>query len=1230
MLFKGIFERKNLSVSKSGSKKPTKQNGEKLPTSAGIRLIFVFAFFTGLLVIAAGTGAQNLLKTDLSSKVLKTKSSENTAPTRIPNFDVRLSGTDNLNNLLQKSSLQNVDAVILQTAAANKTNIETAIANLKNANPKTEVQGSVLTGAVEIVGSQDGLTKAAPGRTGEDIVREFISNNKGLYGLDDAEIANLNFIGESISPASGLRMVRVEQMINGRPVFQSETRFILDREGRIIRSLGLMVPKGSESAEALVDLLSPQDALQRTMAYFNIPLDTATMRVVKSEEEGLRTEMRVDNPNIGGTVTSKLVYFAAAPGVLIPAWSQTVFGVKEDWYVLVDARDGTQLWRKQIRNDVSTHDARFRVYVQADGTTPADNPAPQSPSAVAPGAGTQFPGIAPTIVTMFTAQSLIASQNGWIDDCPGGVCTANQTQTIGNNALACLDRDGTGNNVCDTLAASVLDGNGRPTGNPDANTRNRDFLGTAPRDFQTNFLPPPQGGNPEAGQTATGAGSSGTNALDQYRRASIVNQFYVTNWYHDKLFLLGFNTAAGNFQNNVFGGGGVGNDRVLIDVQDASGVDNANFSTPADGTSGRAQMFRFTGPTIDRDGGLDNEILIHELTHGTSNRLVGNAAGLQWGIGQGLGEGWSDFYALSLLNNTNADNPDANYASGSYATYKAFGITTYLDNYVYGIRRFPYSTVNTVNPLTWGDVDQTTINLAGGIAASPLNFSAGGALEVHNSGEIWANTLWEMRSRIIAANAGSVPTGNQISLQIVTDAMKLTPANPTFIQARDALITADCTTNACANEESIWNAFADRGLGYKATAPVAVQLGFQTGAQGIVESFVPTNLAVNTVTVDDSGTNNTGFIDPNEPVFLNINLRNPWLGATKTATGVTVSLTSSTAGVTIINGTTTYPNIAPNATANKTPAANGLAVRAPSASPCGTRLNFTLTVTSSLGTVSHDFSLRMGAPSGTLAPVTYTRSALGLAIPDNTGAGILDSLTITDDYEIADLNLRLDSLTHTFVNDINFGVRGPSGYGAHFLALTGFSGTGGGNGDNFVNTVIDDEAANNLLTVTTAQQPYTNSYFGAFNSPTWTTITGASPDAVPQLSRFDGTNTLGTWRAMVSDQFSGDTGTLQGWSLIITPRAFACTAFVPTAANVPISGMVTDANGRAISRVNLTLTDSNGQTRTARTNTFGYFRFDAVPSGQTYTLDASAKGYSFVPQVVSVNDEIVDLNITAQ
>src|SRR5690606_10493294 len=205
----------------------------------------------------------------------------------------------------------------------------------------------------------------------------------------------------------------------------------------------------------------------------------------------------------------------------------------------------------------------------------------------------------------FAAQDITASPNGWINDCPGGVCTANETQTVGNNTIVCVDSVAPAN-TCDTQPAGVLDGNGRPTGNPDANGRNRDFLGTSPRDFETGFLPPPQDGNPESGQTASGSGANGNNALDQFRRASVVQQFYSTNWYHDKLYALGFDEAAGNFQTLNFGGMGAGNDPIRVDIHDGSGTNNANFSTPPDGQSGRAQMYVFTGPSIDRDGGLDS------------------------------------------------------------------------------------------------------------------------------------------------------------------------------------------------------------------------------------------------------------------------------------------------------------------------------------------------------------------------------------------------------------------------------------------------------------------------------------------------------------------------------------------------------------------------------------------------------------------------------------------------
>ena len=923
-------------------------------------------------------------------------------------------------------------------------------------------------------------------------------------------------------------------------------------------------------------------------------------------------ELAETSDAVAGPVTARQVLFPLEPGVLVPAWSLVVFTEGDhDWYGVVDAQNGALLWRKDIRAYASAHDARFRVYVQADGVTPADSPAPASPTTAVSGAGTQFPAIAPTIVSMHTAMDSVASPNGWIDDCPGGGCTANETQTLGNNVLACLDRTtgGANTNVCDTDANSMLDGNGRPTGNPDVNARNRDFLGTSPRDFETNYLPPPQttAADAEVGQTATGTGA----ALDQFRRGAVTHLFYLSNWYHDQLFNLGFDEASANFQlSNFQGMGGVAGDRVLADAQDGSGTNNANFATPPDGTSGRMQMFRFTGPTIDRDGDLDAEVVLHELTHGTSNRLVGNAAGLNWDPAAGMGEGWSDFYALSLLNNTNADDPDAEYASGGYATYKLIG--GYLDNYVYGIRRFPYSTDNSVNPMTWADVDDVTNDLSGGIAPSPVNFNGNGGMEVHNIGEIWMISLWEVRSRVIAdpaGAAGDVPTGNHTMLQLVTDALKMTPIDPTFTQARDALFDADCATNACANEESIWSGFADRGLGYGAATPYNVAFGYTAAHMGVHESFSAPYLDVvdpsTDVAIDDSAGNANGAIDPGEPVTLAVTLTNPWRAAGKAVTGGTATLTSSTSGVTIFDDTASFGAIAPSASAATTDGF-GIVVDG-AAATCGGTLDFTVTTTSNLGTTATTFSLRLGMANGTDPVVTYTHVA-DLAIPDATAHAVHNTMSISDDLEIADLDFRIDDVTHTFTGDLTFMLRSPGGLGIDLVSLIGGL-VDGGSGDNIVDMLIDDDQvpsiANDMVLVAPTAAPYTATWVPVFNG-VWPGFASFPPaDPVGNLSRFDGLSTEGIWSVAASDQIQLDSGTLHSWSMLVTPAHYDCVAFVGAAdvsATKTVSGTFEPGGG-----VTYTVTITNDGTATQGDNAGDEFS-DVLPSELTLVSASATSG----------------------
>lgn len=87
----------------------------------------------------------------------------------------------------------------------------------------------------------------------------------------------------------------------------------------------------------------------------------------------------------------------------------------------------------------------------------------------------------------------------------------------------------------------------------------------------------------------------------------------------------------------------------------------------------------------------------------------------------------------------------------------------------------------------------------------------------------------------------------------------------------------------------------------------------------------------------------------------------------------------------------------------------------------------------------------------------------------------------------------------------------------------------------------------------------------------------------------------------------------------------------PTAATVSIRGRVMTATGRGIKNVRLTLTDSNGQVRTASTSSFGYYRFLDVQAGETYILSAVGKHYTFSQpiRVLNINEDTDTVNFIA-
>jgi len=194
------------------------------------------------------------------------------------------------------------------------------------------------------------------------------------------------------------------------------------------------------------------------------------------------------------------------------------------------------------------------------------------------------------------------------------------------------------------------------------------------------------------------------------------------------------------------------------------------------------------------DCSYDNGIVSHEYGHGVSTRLTGgpqNSDCLQ--NEEQAGEGWSDFFSLVMTEKPTSALSDVR------------GIGNYADNGGVndpGIRPYPYTSDMTINPLTYEDIDGLSVP--------------------HGVGSVWCTMIWDLYLNLAAArghthNVYSTTGGNNIAIQLVMEGLRLQPCNPGFVDARDAILQADQTLYAGANQCIIWKAFARRGLGFSAT-----------------------------------------------------------------------------------------------------------------------------------------------------------------------------------------------------------------------------------------------------------------------------------------------------------------------------------------------------------------------------------------------------------------------------
>ena len=192
--------------------------------------------------------------------------------------------------------------------------------------------------------------------------------------------------------------------------------------------------------------------------------------------------------------------------------------------------------------------------------------------------------------------------------------------------------------------------------------------------------------------------------------------------------------------------------------------------------------------------GFDNGVIAHEYGHGISTRLTGGSQNSDClNNDEQMGEGWSDFFTL-VTGAKSSDTGAEPRGIGNYVT--AAGVNGS------GIRRYPYSTDMSINPLTYYDIFNTD---------AP-----------HPVGEVWTACLWDMYWLLVDEYGYSDDIingnkGNNIAIQLVIDGLKNQPCSPGFVDGRDAILAADMANNNGANQCLIWKAFARRGLGVSAS-----------------------------------------------------------------------------------------------------------------------------------------------------------------------------------------------------------------------------------------------------------------------------------------------------------------------------------------------------------------------------------------------------------------------------
>lgn len=356
------------------------------------------------------------------------------------------------------------------------------------------------------------------------------------------------------SKHNGVTHIYFRQTVGGVEVYNSNGSIHIDRNHKVVAFVPGLV-KNAVVSSSNKTLLPPEAAVSATAAHLKLPVpaNLAKTKMKQQQNEAVFTDRSAsDKP-----IKVKLYYYVA-DHQLVPAYNTEWFDSKHNnwwqvrvnavtgeiinqhnWVTKCDHRDKEEIWYEQF---VATEGEKPVARLDKTGIKPVYNAFPVPVES--PQHGSRE--------LLTDPHDSLASPYGWHDT--DGVEGVEFTITRGNNVYASED----------TLDID------EPGFSPDGGN---DLIFDFP--YHENAKP------------------------SDNLSAAITNLFVWNNFLHDIFYHYGFDEEAGNFQVNNYGRGGIGNDAVMADAQDGSGLSNANFATPPDGDTPRMQMFLWPSDMVN-------------------------------------------------------------------------------------------------------------------------------------------------------------------------------------------------------------------------------------------------------------------------------------------------------------------------------------------------------------------------------------------------------------------------------------------------------------------------------------------------------------------------------------------------------------------------------------------------------------------------------------------------------